>query len=202
MRIIAGELKGREVHLPRGSRIRPATNFVREMAMNLFENAAGEAGGRISDGIFLDVCAGSGLMGFEALSRGARRAWFVEADYRTAEALRETARRFSVDSRAKVIRCDARRCFGVLAKQLAGERIDAAFLDPPFIAGMAEDILLRLADGAAELYSPRALIIVRTPDELPVALEGLNFIEERAAGQSRLWLYRPATWTPALNVPA
>lgn len=195
MRIIAGTLKGREVSLPRSSRIRPATGFVREMAMNLYEGAVGETGGLLTNGIFLDVCAGSGLMGFEALSRGARLAYFVETDSRTAQAIRATAARFDVAAQAQILHCDARRCFTALAKRLGSERIDAAFLDPPYIPQMAESILMRLS-AASTLFAPHALIIVRTPDELPVALDGLNFISNRTASQSKLWLYRPAIALP------
>jgi 16S rRNA (guanine966-N2)-methyltransferase len=190
VRIIAGSLKGREITLPRNSRIRPATGFVRELVMNLLFAAAGGDGGLLSGGQFLDVCAGSGLMGFEALSRGAARAIFIEADYRTAQQLHDNAAHFGVEGQSIILRCDARRCFPVVAKKLDGTRLSAAFLDPPFIRNMAESILLRLAEASA-LFSPQALIIVRTPDELPVALDGLRFIERRLAGQAALWLYAP-----------
>jgi 16S rRNA (guanine966-N2)-methyltransferase len=185
MRIIAGELKGREIALPRNSRIRPATGFIREMAMNLFSPE------RIEDRLFLDICAGSGLVGFEALSRGAARAYMIEADGRTAAALRENAQRFGVADRCVVLLHDARRCFTPLRKMLGEQRFGAVFIDPPFIPGMAADIVGRVGDGA-DLFEPDALIIARSPDQLPDAPDGLRLLERRGTGNGAMWLYEPA----------
>ncbi|MCH7472175.1 RsmD family RNA methyltransferase [bacterium] len=189
MRIIAGELKGREVRLPRGSPVRPATGLVREQVMNLLTAP------RLKAGKFLDLCAGSGLIGFEALSRGAPAVIFVEADKATARNISETARTLGVSDRITVIKRDARRCFAAVRKRLdPGERIAAAILDPPYIPGMAEEILLSLG-AAADIYVKDALIVVRTPEELPAAVDGLAFDSRRGAGNASLWLYRPqAGW--------
>lgn len=184
MRIIAGDLKGREIVLPRRSRIRPATGYVRELAMNLFTP------GRLEGGIFLDVCAGSGLTGFEALSRGARQVIFVEVDRRTIEQLRLNAKRFGVSDRMAVVSRDARHCFPVLRKMLDGAQVDAAFLDPPYIPFMAEDILLRFGL-ASSVLAPDGLLILRTRDDLARVVPGLELVERRAAGNGALWLYRP-----------
>jgi 16S rRNA (guanine966-N2)-methyltransferase len=184
MRIIAGELKGREVVLPRGSRIRPATGYVRELAMNLFTPE------RLADGIFLDVCAGSGLTGFEALSRGASKTIFVEVDRKTIEHLRLTGKRFKVSERMAVISRDARHCFPILRKMLDGQQIAAAFLDPPYIPYMAADLLMRFGL-ASSILAPDGLLILRTRDDLPRDVPGLQFIERRAAGNGALWLFRP-----------
>jgi len=185
VRIIAGELKGREIALPRGSRIRPATGYVRELAMNLYTPE------RLEGAIFLDVCAGSGLVGFEALSRGAARVIFVETDRRTASQLRDSAERFGISSRVTIIALDARRCFATLRNALGGQSVDAVFLDPPYIAGMAVDLLYRFG-AAAELLTPDALLMLRTPDQLPQEIPGLQFAEKRPAGNGALWLYYPA----------
>ena len=185
MRIIAGDLKGREVQIPRQSRIRPATGFIRELAMNLFTP------GRIEGGMFLDLCAGSGLVGFEAISRGAARAYFVEADSRTASEIKLAAERFGVADRAVVLTQDARRCFPRLLKLLAGAGFDAAFLDPPFIPGMAGDIL-KYVGQSAKILNPEALLITRSPDRLSTEVPGLTFIERRGTGNGALWLFKGA----------
>jgi 16S rRNA (guanine966-N2)-methyltransferase len=185
VRIIAGELKGREIVLPRGSRIRPATGYVRELAMNLYTPE------RLQGAIFLDVCAGSGLVGFEALSRGAARTVFVEADRRTASQLRDNAERFGVSQRITIIALDARRCFATLRNALGGKLVDAVFLDPPYIAGMAVDLLYRFG-AATDLLAPDGLLVLRTPDDLPQEIPGLQFIDKRTAGNGALWLYYPA----------
>jgi 16S rRNA (guanine966-N2)-methyltransferase len=185
VRIIAGELKGREIVLPRGSRIRPATGYVRELAMNLYTPK------RLEGAVFLDVCAGSGLVGFEALSRGARRTIFVEADRRTASQLRDTAEHFGVNERISIIAIDARRCFATLRNALGGQLVDAVFLDPPYIPGMAVDLLYRFGT-VTDLLAPDGLLMLRTPDQLPEEIPGLQFAEKRHAGNGALWLYYPA----------
>lgn len=184
MRIIAGELKGRSVHLPKGSPIRPATGFVRELAMNLFTPA------RLHAGCFLDLCAGSGLMGFEAVSRGCPRAILVEADARTAALLRRSAAALGVEHRSVVLCRDARRCFRAVERIAGAGGVSAAFLDTPFIPGMAWEVLLR-AGQAAGMLQGDALFIVRTPDELPSAVGALALREKRRAGNAWLWLYAP-----------
>jgi 16S rRNA (guanine966-N2)-methyltransferase len=186
MRIIAGELKGQSVVLPKGSRIRPATGYVRELAMNLFTPT------RLTGGVFLDICAGSGLLGFEALSRGAARVVFVEADRRAAERLRSTALRFGVRDRVAVVVRDARRCFPALRRALDSAQVAAAFLDPPYIPCMAEDLLTRCGV-AVDVLAAESLLIVRTPDTLPEKVPGLQLVAHRSAGSGRLWLYQPST---------
>ena len=171
--------------LPRGSRIRPATGYVRELAMNLYTPE------RLQGAIFLDVCAGSGLVGFEALSRGAARTIFIEADRRTSGLLRDCAESFGVSSRVTIINLDARRCFATLRNALGGRCIDAAFLDPPYITGMAVDLLYRFG-AAADIFAANGLLVLRTPEQLPQEVPGLQFVEKRPAGNGALWLYYPA----------
>jgi len=167
---------------------------------------------RLEGGIFADICAGSGLVGFEAVSRGAELAFMVEVDPRQAKLLSDTAKDFGVADRVRVLRTDARRCFRTIAKGLPdGRGLSAVFLDPPFIPGMARDLLNSLgaasrpaadppdksaADAGGPLLSPEALVILRTPDHLDeeergTAIDGLEFIERRPAGSAKLWLYRP-----------
>ena len=144
---------------------------------------------RLVGAVLLDVCAGSGLLGFEALSRGAARVVFVEADPRTAARLRDTALRFGVRERVAIVVRDARRCFPALRKALDGRQAAAVFLDPPYIPGMAQELLARW--GAADVLAAQGLLIVRTPDALPEDVPGLQLIERRRAGSGGLWLYRP-----------
>lgn len=197
MRIIAGALRGRAVALPKGSRIRPATGYVLEMVMNLFTPQ------RLASGAFLDVCAGSGLVGFEALSRGAPAALFVEAERATAFALAETARRFGVRERCQILNRDARRCMPRVAELLRAQldtgwpaQISCVFMDPPYIPGLALDILERFGrwlsePGARLLLSGDALVIVRTPDPLPETVPALMLHSVRQAGSAKVYVFLP-----------
>ena len=170
------------------------TSFVLELAMNLFGPE------RLAGGIFADICAGSGLVGFEAVSRGAELAFMVEADSRQARQLAATAADWGIREAVTVLRTDARRCFGTIAGKLPeGRRLSMVFLDPPFIPGMARDLLeaLSVAARRGNLLEPGALLILRTPDRLDQdpagpGAEGLALIEARPAGSAKLWLYRPA----------
>lgn len=184
MRIIAGELKGREISVARGSRIRPATGIVRETVMSLFTPA------KLASGVFLDLCAGSGLVGLEALSRGAPKVVFVETDGSTAAKLRQAIKRFGVAARCTVLKQDVRRCFGTLMKNLAGGLVTCAFLDPPYISGLAADLLTYLGRHA-EVLAQDALLIVRTPDELATQAGNLQLVERRQCGNAWLWMYIP-----------
>jgi 16S rRNA (guanine(966)-N(2))-methyltransferase RsmD len=195
VRIISGSLKGRRVTLPRGSRARPVTGMVLELAMNLF------GPGRLAGAIFADLCAGSGLVGFEAVSRGAELAYLVEADARQARQLAATARDFDVESRVSILRTDARRCFSTIQKGLPGDRrLNAVFIDPPYIPGMARELITALGSAAdcGNLLEPDALVVLRTPDHLDETeggqlVDGLAFLEKRPAGSAKLWLYGPAS---------
>jgi 16S rRNA (guanine966-N2)-methyltransferase len=193
MRIIAGSLRGREIRLPRNSRIRPATGFVREKLMSLYTPE------RLQAGAFLDICAGSGLVGFEALSRGAQHAYFVEVDAQTVQALKENAELFGVTGQVTALRCDARRCAARVATAAAEYgAISCAFMDAPYIPGMAADVLGRVAGAMAQgelapAFQRDALLIVRTPDVLPADQPGLSLIDARGAGgRDKLWLWRLA----------
>lgn len=192
MRIIAGELKGREIAPPRGSRIRPATGKVREMAMSLYTPA------RLTAGPFLDLCAGSGLMGLEALSRGAPFAVFVESDGRTAAHLRRTLAQLGVAGRAHVLRMDVRRCANAVHRSLDGAAPTCVFLDPPYLGSMAAE-LLSVCGRQPVLLAERGLLIARAPQALPLAVPGLRCVSQRRPGRSHLALYQRDT---AANPPS
>lgn len=190
MRIIAGELKGRNVELPRGSRARPATGFVRELVMNLLETRGPDGGSLLPSGGFLDLFAASGVSGFEALSRGAPEAVFVEVDRRNAAQITRNCHAFGVAQRCKVLTVDARRCGRPLERHLDGRRLAAVFADPPYIPGFAPGFLPHLGK-LTGLFLPEALVIVRSVERLPDAVPGLRLIESRSAGKGKLYIYSP-----------
>jgi 16S rRNA (guanine966-N2)-methyltransferase len=119
VRIIAGEWRGRRLEVADGTVVRPTPDRVRETLFNWLQPAI--AGARC-----LDLCAGTGALGFEALSRGAAEAWFVEQDAVSIDALRVAAGRFGVEPR--IVRRDAL----AFLREAAGASFDVAFLDPPY----------------------------------------------------------------------
>ena len=123
MRIIAGALKGRRLVTPRGDTTRPTTDQVRIALMDTLMP-------RLPDARVLDLFAGAGGVGLEALSRGAAHATFVERDARAVAALRENVETLGVGALTHVRRGDVLRELPALYH--AGERFDVVFLDPPY----------------------------------------------------------------------
>ena len=131
VRIIAGKWRSRIVHFPAAAQLRPTPDRVRETLFNWL-------GQRLDGLACLDLFAGSGALGFEALSRGARRVVMVERDRKVAAGLRESARALEA-SGLEVVESDA---LAFLAN--AGERFDVAFIDPPFASDLAPAALAAL----------------------------------------------------------
>lgn len=136
MRVTGGSLRSRHVHAPRGRAVRPTPGRVREALFSIL-------GERIVDARVLDLFAGTGALGFEALSRGAAAASFVEAHRPTAEAIRKAAEGFGVAERVEVVSLPAERC----ARVLSG-RYDVVFADPPYAQGFPGEVFAALAAAA------------------------------------------------------
>lgn len=149
MRIIAGEWRGRRLAAPAGRRTRPTTDRAREAWMSIVSPSL--VGARV-----LDLFAGSGALGLEALSRGAASATFVEDDPRALAALRKNVEALGAQSRVAVIRTDAVK----FVRTLDAGAFDVAFADPPYERGLATAIAERwLATAFARIlgleHSPR-----------------------------------------------
>src|SRR5262245_44591064 len=135
MHIIAGALKGQRLVLPRGHRTRPTADQVRIALMDTLMPY-------LPNARFLDLFAGAGGVGLEALSRGAARAVFVEQDPGAIAALQRNVATLRVRGATRVVRGDAVRVVHRLAEE--GERFELIFLDPPYDAGLVEKTLSRL----------------------------------------------------------
>lgn len=150
LRIIGGRWRGTRLNFPAVEAIRPTPDRVRETLFNWLAPVLG--GARC-----LDLFAGSGALGLEALSRGAREVVFVDRDARIGAYLRDTLARLKSDE-GKVLIGDAHRCLDGLAGTF-----DVVFLDPPFGAGLLPPLLLELA--AAGRLSPGAFVYIESEAE-------------------------------------
>jgi 16S rRNA (guanine966-N2)-methyltransferase len=183
VRIIAGAHKGRRLVTPKGAATRPTADQVRIALMDTLMPWL--PGARV-----LDLFAGAGGVGLEALSRGAAHATFVERDARAVAALRANVTTLGVEAAARVVRDDALHALHALARD--GERFDVVFLDPPYEAGADEPVLAALGTGA--LTAPDARVIVQhlTKRPPPPAVGVLAAFRTRRFGETTLTFLRRA----------
>ncbi|MFZ1623922.1 MAG: 16S rRNA (guanine(966)-N(2))-methyltransferase RsmD [Gammaproteobacteria bacterium] len=186
VRIIAGEWRGRRLDIAAGADIRPTPDRVRETLFNWLAP--------VLPGMHcLDLYAGTGVLGLEALSRGAAESWFVEQDVEAAKALEAALIRFGGQShgqgqaKGRVLRADARRW-------LAGSvprSFDLVFLDPPYAGDELGNLCKLVARG---WLAPHAWVYLETSrkNTLPELPEGWHLHREREAGEVRFALARLA----------
>jgi 16S rRNA (guanine966-N2)-methyltransferase len=159
VRIIAGSRKGARLFAPKGLDTRPTGDRAREAAFNLI--------GPVDDARVLDLYAGTGAMGLEALSRGAASAVFVERDRAAAEALVRNVDKLGLPG-ATVLRDDAARVLAADAR--SGARYDLVLIDPPY--RMLAGLLPTLAAYLPSVVEPDGLVVVesdaREEPELPL----------------------------------
>lgn len=183
MRIVGGRLKGRHLHAPGGRETRPTSDRLRETIFNILAHGGYPpiAGARVAD-----LFAGSGAMGLESLSRGAKEAVFVETARPALAALERNISELGLRSRARILRTDAARLTRAAAP------VDIAFLDPPYGKGLAERALASLMAGG--WLGPGSVVVTESGrEENVLPPEGLALADRREAGGSRLWLFRGMT---------
>lgn len=178
MRVIAGRYGGRTLKAPRGRGTRPTSERVREA---LFSQLADVAGMRV-----LDLFAGTGALGIEALSRGARSALFVEREARALRALKANLKALGIDSeQAHVSSTDA--LAAVQSARARGETYDLVFVDPPY--GRARELGEALRAVLPSVLEQSARVVVEADRRAPVAL-GLPLLSLRRYGDTTITIYR------------
>ena len=173
VRIIAGEWRGRRIEIPEGTAVRPTPDRVRETVFNWLRDSV--IGARC-----LDLFAGTGVLGLEALSRGAAEAWFVEQNATLVDALRATARKLGATP--QIVRRDAL----AFLREPPTAHFDVVFLDPPYTAPL--DPLLAVLP---VWLRPRALVYVERPrsEGLP-AVTSAEWVKQSHAGAVEYGLLR------------
>jgi len=170
VRIIAGEKKGHRIAAPKGLSTRPTSDFVRETAFNLI--------GPVDGAAVLDVFAGSGALGLEALSRGAERATFVESD-------RDACR--TINANLDKLRLNATVLCQDAVRALATERstYDLVLADPPY----DYDGLDRLGPQLRRVLAHEGLLVYQSGARTEPEIDGLRVRTSRKYGSSRLTLF-------------
>ena len=185
MRIVSGEFRGKALAAPAGRTTRPTSDRARQAIFNILEHAAWSKG--VRDARVLDRFAGSGALGFEALSRGAAFCLFVETDEAARGAIRENVDAMGLFGRTRVHRRDATQ----LGQRPGadGPAFELAFLDPPYAKGLGETALEKLASGG--WLAPDAVVVLeRGADEAPLSAAGYQELDVRDYGAARVWFLR------------
>lgn len=182
MRVIAGNAHGRRISAPRGLETRPATARVRSSIFSRLDARFDMTGARV-----LDLYAGSGSLGLEALSRGAAHVTFVDSSRSAAATIAKNLRVFGLADSARILTADVIRAVTDLGA--ARERFDLVFVDAPYANDLSGAVLAALV--ALELVEPQGFIVVRQAGRAPaLAPAGLERVNEATLGDHRIALYR------------
>lgn len=178
--MLAGTLKGRRLATPPGRTTRPTSDQVRIACLDALMPF-------LHRGPFLDLFAGAGGVGIEALSRGAPVAMFVERDAAAVRALRRNIEELALGDRARVVRDDAARAVARLTR--TGERFAVVFLDPPYGGPDPVPVLAQLA---AECLLPGGVAVLQHPTKSPPpdSMEALITWRARRFGATTLTFFR------------
>jgi 16S rRNA (guanine966-N2)-methyltransferase len=185
MRIVGGHLKGRNLATPAGQSTRPTSDRVRESIFNIL--AHGIEGFTLEDTRVLDLFAGTGALGFEALSRGARWCHFVEEATPARALIRTNADKLGLIGHCKIWRRDATD-LGLCAPL---PKFDVAFADPPYGKGLGEKALRSLVAG--EWMNEGSVIVLEEAENATVPdIPSLTLLDERAYGETKVYFYSPS----------
>ncbi|MCP4355067.1 MAG: methyltransferase [Proteobacteria bacterium] len=172
MRIIAGTLRNRKIASPQGrDGIRPTGEKIREAVFNMLYSKV-----NISEKVFADICCGTGAMGIEALSRGAKFCTFIDSDTKN---ISYNVKNLDITENLKILRAPAQKvCITDLA--------DVIFLDPPYFKDIAEAILKN--HQAIGKQGAMWIVEVEKQKELGINLEHFKITDDRLYGKSRIYV--------------
>lgn len=177
MRIIAGEWRGRKLIAPKGDTTRPTADRTRERLFSMLTSRVGD----FKDLQILDLFAGSGALGLEALSRGAAHCTFVEQDRAALDALDKNIATFGAASDVRI--------GSVLHLGPARKPYDLILMDPPYNTGAGAVALDKLSRQG--WFAPSAWIVIETSRQEKIEVDGFDLDCERNSGKALLHILRP-----------
>lgn len=181
MRVITGSAKGRPLKTVKGREVRPTADRVKESLFNVI-------GARVIDARFLDLFAGSGNVGIEALSRGAAAATFVDLQTAHLKVVEENLRYTNLIDRAELLRRDARAALQDLGKR--GRVYDLIFVDPPYAQELCPPSLAGIVSNG--LLAPDGWVLCEHhgKDPMPAVVGNLTRFRELSFGETVISLYQ------------
>jgi 16S rRNA (guanine(966)-N(2))-methyltransferase RsmD len=182
MRVISGTSKGRKLVTPRSQSVRPTSDRVKESIFNILREEI--EGKRV-----LDLFAGTGNLGIEALSRGAEKTIFVEKGRQALRLIQRNLNQFGLEDQSEIIPKDVNRAIGILKQR--GESFDVIFMDPPYEKGLIEKTLMKL--NSHPIYCGDSLLVIEhnRREPLPNHVEGWNLIRQQRIGDTLISFLTP-----------
>ena len=183
MYIIAGEFRKQKLLAPKGSTTRPTSARLRETVFNICQTYV--EGTRV-----LDICAGSGAIGLEALSRGAKSATFIDNSYPAINSIRENVHKFHADDRAEICYQDALHALRDLERKQA--RFEICYLDPPYHDPDLLRSIIEFLD-QSDIISPDGVLFIEDSANSLInglVLNQLALESKRRCGDSLLYVFR------------
>ena len=182
MRIITGRSKGRRLARPKGQGIRPTSDRVKESLFNILRE---EMEGKV----VLDLFAGTGNLGIEALSRGAEKTIFVEKRRQAIRLIQKNLTQFGLEERSEVLPKDVNRAIGILKQR--GESFDLILMDPPYEKGWIQRTLRKLI--SHPIYHGDSILVIEHTrlEPLPQPMEGWNLIRQQQIGDTLISFLTP-----------
>ena len=180
IRIIGGEYRSRIIAMPKGVEIRPTQDKVRGAIFNILGDVSGKN--------VLELFAGSGAFGIEAISRGAKSVTFVDNNFHCVQTIKSNLESLGIDhSIYDIIKTNAQNVMPRLAKN--DEKFDIIFLDPPYYKGIAKNCLINI--DSYDIVSRIGLVIIEhfKKDALDAELERLIFLDERRYGDTLITIF-------------
>lgn len=181
MRVITGTAKGRKLKAPKGMETRPTTDRTKESLFNII-------GLKAQDAYILDLFAGTGAIGIEALSRGAEKAVFVEHNSQAVKIINDNLTLTRLAEKAEILTMDSFRALERLAA--ANRPFDIIFIDPPYLKDL-EKKALKIIDHHKLLTSEGVVITESSKrDQMPEKIETLQLVRQEKYGDSILSFYQ------------
>ncbi|MDR1773700.1 MAG: 16S rRNA (guanine(966)-N(2))-methyltransferase RsmD [Clostridioides sp.] len=180
MRIISGKVRGLKLETPKNDDIRPTTDRIKESVFNIINSY-------ILDSEVLDLFSGSGSLGLECISRGAKKCVFVDSNKESINLLKKNIRKTRFEENSEVFNLDFRDALGQFGTK--NKKFDLIFLDPPYHEGLFEEALQKIQKN--NLIKEDSLIIVEhdTEDKLPDKIDKLSKKDERKYGKTTITFY-------------
>jgi 16S rRNA (guanine(966)-N(2))-methyltransferase RsmD len=193
MRIISGTSKGRKLITPKRYSLRPTSDRVKESLFNIL-------GSEVEGKVVLDLFAGTGNLGIEALSRGAERVIFVEKGRQALQIIQTNLNQFGLTDRSEILPKDVIRAIGILKQ--SGECFDLILMDPPYEKGLIQRTLMKL--NTHPIYHGDSILVIEhnRREPLPHILDEWNLIRQQKIGDTLLSFLTLQVWdqTPGVKI--